>query len=62
MKITIISALMLFSIGCKKVENQKILEQFVVKTYYVSKTGDDNNPGTKEKPFKSIDKIKPETW
>jgi hypothetical protein len=57
MKITIISVLLLFSIGCEKPKSQETLEQSVIKLYYVSKTGDDDNPGTKEKPFKSIDRI-----
>jgi len=57
MKTIIISVLLLFSIGCKKVGTHETFEQSANKTYYVSKAGDDNNPGTEAKPFRSIDRV-----
>jgi hypothetical protein len=57
MKITITSIILLFFIGCKKIEHREILNQSLNKAYYISKTGDDNNPGTKANPFKSVDRV-----
>lgn len=44
-------------VSCKGKQSTKEPDAVTSKIYYVTQAGDDNNPGTENKPFKSLQKI-----